>query len=80
MCCVLDCNKCIANICELEVKLEDVKEMNYTNDDKDEQGRPCPRGEICVRGPNITLGYYEMADKTYVIVVIVFPLNTNMIS
>jgi hypothetical protein len=28
----------------IEYKLEDIPEMNYTHKDKDEKGRPMPRG------------------------------------
>ncbi len=35
----------------LEFKFVDVPEMNYTSEDKDENGNPSPRGEICMRGP-----------------------------
>lgn len=36
-----------------EIKLIDVKEMNYTSEDKDENGNPAPRGEVCFRGPGV---------------------------
>lgn len=38
--------------------------MRYTSQDKDSQGRPTPRGEICVRGPHVFGGYYKREDLT----------------
>jgi long-chain acyl-CoA synthetase len=38
--------------------------MKYTSKDKDSQGRPTPRGEICVRGPQVFGGYYKKDDLT----------------
>ena len=47
-----------------ELKLVDVPEMNYTAKDLDANGRPAPRGEVCVRGPNVCLGYYKQPELT----------------
>lgn len=43
----------------LEMKLVDVPEMNYTSDDKDENGVNIPRGEICYKGWNCFKGYFR---------------------
>ena len=42
-----------------EFKLADIPEMNYTSEDVDEYGNPMPRGEVCIRGPGIMVGYYK---------------------
>jgi long-chain acyl-CoA synthetase len=44
------------------MKLVDVPEMNYTSEDKDENGQPLPRGEVCYRGNNVFKGYFRAPE------------------
>lgn len=37
--------------------------MNYTAKDTDGEGRPMPRGEMCIRGNSIMSGYYNNPEK-----------------
>ena len=47
-----------------EFKLVDVPELDYRVTDIDVNGKPMPRGEICMRGPGIFMGYYKDEEKT----------------
>lgn len=47
-----------------DVKLIDVPEMNYFSTDKDENGNPTPRGEVCYKGYNCFNGYFLNPEAT----------------
>lgn len=47
-----------------DIKLVDVTEMKYTSKDKDENGNSCPRGEVCIKGPNCFTGYFAQPEQT----------------
>jgi long-chain acyl-CoA synthetase len=40
-----------------------VPEMNYFSTDKDIQGNPTPRGEVCMRGVPVLLDFYKNNEK-----------------
>jgi len=45
--------------------LEDVPDMNCTSEDKcPDTGKPMPRGEVCIRGHEVFMGYYKDREKT----------------
>jgi len=43
----------------VEFKLIDVPELGYSTKDVDEQGRLCPAGELCLRGPGVFKDYFK---------------------
>jgi long-chain acyl-CoA synthetase len=49
----------------VEIALYDVPEMKYISTDTNHFGKSCyGRGEICIRGPNVFVGYYKDIEKT----------------
>ena len=52
-------NNCGPPVPCVEIRLRDVPDMGYTHKDY-----PHPRGELLVRGENITIGYFKQKDLT----------------
>lgn len=48
----------------MEIKLVDVPEMNYTSEDRNEEGLLIPRGEVVYRGYNCFKGYFRQPKLT----------------
>lgn len=38
--------------------------MNYTHHDKNEQGEPMPRGEVCIKSNGNLVAYYKNEKAT----------------
>ena len=57
----LNCGGCFRS---LNMKLVDVPEMNYHSQTSDLNGNHSPTGEICVKGLNITEGYFRDKKNT----------------
>lgn len=47
-----------------EFKIVSIPELNYTVNDKDDQGKALIRGELYLRGASIIKGYYKDPEKT----------------
>lgn len=46
----------------VEFKLKSVGNMNYSVDYKDKNGQNRPRGELWIRGPNVSIGYFKSQE------------------
>lgn len=51
-------------ICQVAFKLIDVPEMKYTHNDVNEDGKPAPRGEVCIKSLGNMVGYYKNLEAT----------------
>lgn len=58
-----ECGHVGGPIPNLEAKLIDVPEMKYFSTDTDIIGSKAPRGELCLRGPTIFIGYITEEDN-----------------
>jgi len=47
-----------------DFKLQDIPEMEYLSTDRDSEGNLTPRGEVCLKGPSVILGYFDKPELT----------------
>lgn len=47
-----------------QMMLEEIPEMGYLSTDKDDNGIVIPRGEVCLKGPGVFIGYFGDPEKT----------------
>eukprot|EP00386_Alphamonas_edax_P015601 GDKI01047601.1.p1 GENE.GDKI01047601.1~~GDKI01047601.1.p1 ORF type:complete len:689 (-),score=256.97 GDKI01047601.1:143-2209(-) len=48
----------------IEFKVVSVPDMGYLVEDRDELDRPCPRGELWIRGDSVFPGYFRNKEQT----------------
>lgn len=70
----VDCSNCGGPVSSVEMMLrsvtgpEDPKDPQgeyYQADDEEHLGKPCQgRGEVCIRGPSVSMGYFKQPQKT----------------
>ena len=58
----MECGHIGGPITNLEAKIIDVPEMKYFSTDMDMMALKSPRGELCLRGPTIFVGYFRRED------------------
>ena len=63
----LECGHIGGPLPNLEAKIIDVPEMKYLTNDLDVMGNKAPRGELCIRGPTVFVGYYQKNDNEEVL-------------